>query len=98
MPGLSVRPGDRVREGQVIAKLGSTGQASQPHLHFHVADADFPLAEGLPYHLKGFRILGAHRSIEEFSQGEPWHRSAVPAQASAPRFPEPNLVVEFPGG
>lgn len=94
MPGLSVRPGDRVREGQVIAKLGSTGQASQPHLHFHVADADFPLAEGLPYLLKGFRTLGAYRSIEEFGQGGPWRASAAPT--SAPQFPAPNLVVAFP--
>jgi murein DD-endopeptidase MepM/ murein hydrolase activator NlpD len=40
MPGLLVKPGERVRRGQVIARLGSTGQASRPHLHFHVADAN----------------------------------------------------------
>ena len=96
MPGLGVRTGDRVREGQVIAKLGSTGQASRPHLHFHVADADFPLAEGLPYLLKEFATLGAYDSIEAFDQGGPWRRSAVPAQPNAPQFPEPNRVVEFP--
>lgn len=96
MPGLAVRVGDRVREGQVIAKLGSTGQASRPHLHFHVADADFPLAEGLPYLLRGFTTLGAYDSIEAFDQGAPWRRSAVPTEPNAPRFPEPNLVVQFP--
>lgn len=96
MPGLKVRVGDRVREGQVIAKLGSTGQASQPHLHFHVADADFPLAEGLPYLMKGFRTLGAYESIQAFDQGASWRRSAAPPQPDAPRFPEPNLVVQFP--
>jgi murein DD-endopeptidase MepM/ murein hydrolase activator NlpD len=31
-----VRVGDRVRTGQAIATLGSTGQASGPHLHFEV--------------------------------------------------------------
>lgn len=31
-----VRPGDDVTKGEVIAKVGSTGNASTPHLHFEV--------------------------------------------------------------
>lgn len=33
---LEVGAGDRVREGQRIAKVGSTGESSAPHLHFEV--------------------------------------------------------------
>ena len=33
---LLVKVGDRVRKGQVIARLGNTGNANASHLHFHV--------------------------------------------------------------
>ncbi len=51
MPGsIRVAKGDRVRRGQVLASLGFTGDSTEPHLHFHVADSPSPLAgEGLPY-------------------------------------------------
>lgn len=37
---LSVRPGDRVDRGQIVATLGGTGQASAPHLHFEIWKGD----------------------------------------------------------
>lgn len=96
-PGsIRVRRGDRVRRGEAIAELGYTGESTGPHLHFHLADADLPLAaEGLPYALDGWRPLGAYRSFDAYAKGGPWTPSITGSMA-ARGFPAPFAVVEFP--
>jgi murein DD-endopeptidase MepM/ murein hydrolase activator NlpD len=37
---ILVKPGDRVTAGQVIARCGSSGAASEPALHYHLQDAE----------------------------------------------------------
>lgn len=94
-PGIDVRVGDRVRRGQVIARLGFTGQTTGPHLHFHLADANSPLgAEGLPYRIDGVEILGSYPSIAAFAHGGPWDAPRQDGRAG-PLFPGPNTVVRF---
>jgi hypothetical protein len=50
-PGsLRVKAGDRVRRGQVVARIGASGDAREPHLHFEVTTSSKLLAgEGVPY-------------------------------------------------
>ncbi len=47
---VRVDPGDRVRRGQVIGRVGNSGNSSEPHLHYHLQDAagGFGLPLGLP--------------------------------------------------
>ena len=58
-PGsLRVKLGDRVKRGQVIALLGNSGNSTEPHVHFQIADGpSFLAAEGLPY-ATDFEVLG----------------------------------------
>jgi len=95
-PGsIRVKPGQSVHRGEVIGQLGFTGESTGPHLHFHVSDANAPLAaEGLPYALDAFRVLGAYASIEDFAQGKPWTSSPATGEG----FPAPLSVVDFGNG
>jgi murein DD-endopeptidase len=79
-PGsIRVARGETVRRGQVLALLGFTGDSTEPHLHFHVADHPAPLlGEGLPFEFEAFRVHGA----------------GAPALRQRER-PAPNAVVSF---
>jgi hypothetical protein len=56
IPGsVAVKPGDRIKAGQVIGKLGNSGNSSEPHLHFHVCDGPEPLfCNGQPFEIDHF--------------------------------------------
>ncbi len=56
---VTVKPGDKVSEGQVLGHLGNTGNANASHLHFQLMDGPSLLdADSLPYQLKGFSYDG----------------------------------------
>jgi murein DD-endopeptidase MepM/ murein hydrolase activator NlpD len=58
---LRVKAGDRVRRGQVIAHIGASGDAREPHLHFEVTTSSKILAgEGVPYLIDRYRSKSAN--------------------------------------
>ena len=69
-PGsITVKAGQRVKKGQVIAQLGFTGQTTGPHLHLHVADKDSPLgAEGFPFIFDEFTLIGRYPDFSKFGK------------------------------
>lgn len=55
-PSLSVRAGQRVAAGQIIGKVGNSGESTEPHLHFHLADGpSVNNAEGIPIAFDGWK-------------------------------------------
>jgi murein DD-endopeptidase MepM/ murein hydrolase activator NlpD len=80
-PGtLRVKVGDRVRRGQVLGLLGNSGNSTEPHLHFHIGNANAPLAsEGLPYLIDAWDLHG----------GGTWkpQRNQLPLDNAKVRFP-----------
>ncbi|WP_322013324.1 M23 family metallopeptidase [Paraburkholderia sp. J12] len=52
---LKVKQGQRVREGQMLGRVGTSGNSSEPHLHFQVSNGPLPLASnGVPYVIREF--------------------------------------------
>ena len=94
--GAPVAVGNRAKAGQVVGFLGFTGQASAPHLHFHLADRPSILgAEGQPYVFTSLTRLGQYATIDSFSRGETWP-PVDRSETVRDSFPPPNLVVRFP--
>lgn len=83
-PGsVKVKEGQRVRRGQVIGRVGSTGNSLAPHLHFQVNDKKgTPLASnGITYMIDRFRITGRGKSTADFGEAEAGKKplSIIPA-------------------
>ena len=73
-PGsLRVRPGERVKKGQVVGLVGNSGNSTEPHLHFHLMDNTSPLgSEGIPYVHETFALVGkCARAFTECKRGTP---------------------------
>jgi hypothetical protein len=97
---VRVRPGDRLRRGQVLGRVGNTGNSSEPHLHFQVTDAaGLPSgleADGVPYVFDRFRLDSRILGLD----GDPPALVRVPApppHRRAGQYPLTGDVVAFPG-
>lgn len=98
MPGsIPLKVGDKVRAGQVVARVGFTGQASEPHLHFHLADRNSVLgAEGIPFTFKKFNHKGFFNNWGDFGK-KTWSTAEKRyyGKESSGR-PISNSVIKFP--
>ena len=91
-PGtLRVRQGERVRRGQVVGLVGNSGNSTEPHLHFHISDANSPLgSEGIPYTHDAVELVGRCRVIGAACERTTpaVRRGEMPMQNALVRFPQ----------
>lgn len=59
-PGsFTVKPGDRVETGQILGRVGNSGNTSEPHLHIHLQDTPKDtFGEGIPLYFHRYRLNG----------------------------------------
>lgn len=67
IPGsIRFKPGQRVRAGQIIGKLGNSGNSEEPHLHFQIMNApDFLASEGIPFGHPSLTVQPADLTIDK---------------------------------
>jgi len=98
---VKVAPGERVRRGQLLGKLGNTGNTSGPHLHFHLMDGPSVLgSSGIPYVMDSFVFAGqipeAQFAAATGVEGD-WSKGL--SHRPSPRrgqFPLDLAIVDFP--
>jgi peptidase M23-like protein len=84
---LAVHPHDHIRRGSPIGRVGNTGNATAPHLHFQITDTDSVLqSQGVPFVLDKFTDLGPGATFE---------LDKHPSTPSSRVMPAGNVVVEF---
>ena len=77
---VRVQVGEHVRRGQLLARVGCSGDAREPHLHFEVTtSANLLAGEGLPYLISHYRMRMAN---------DEW-------QARIRELPLSNTVIDF---
>jgi murein DD-endopeptidase MepM/ murein hydrolase activator NlpD len=80
LSSMTVRPGERVRRGQLIGRMGSTGRSTGSHLHYEVR-IDGRAVNPVPFMrstdiILAIRDRAGNRSMDQVAQGGPSKQTA----------------------
>ncbi len=102
-PGsVTVTAGAKVKRGDVLGKVGNTGNSQAPHLHLHVMNGPSPLqSNGIPYVFESFKLTAIDKAgTADFDKaeatGSPLTLTPVsPPQVLSRVLPLDLTIVEF---
>lgn len=93
---VGVKPGQSVRRGVVLGRLGQSGNSNGPHLHLQVSNATtFAASEGLPFAFDAFVSRGSWSVTqaidpeEKFGNTDAQRRLQMPLDGDVIEFPPP---------
>jgi murein DD-endopeptidase MepM/ murein hydrolase activator NlpD len=85
--------GQHVKKGDVLARVGDSGNAGGPHLHFQIADKPtFELSEGMPFVFSSMDLLGMTNEGAMLDPASTFHgqpsaeKNALPLYGDVVRF------------
>ena len=76
---IKVKIGDNVKRGEILGKVGHSGNSTAPHLHFHIMDSvDFLKAKGIPCVFEKYELFKENN----------WHtvNNGIPSDKDLIRF------------
>lgn len=94
---VRVKIGDTVKRGDVIGRLGNSGNTTGPHLHFHIMGQGpgIFLSQGLPYTISSFQLKGTILNPDELEAARtPWKVQRTSRQIIS-EMPALNYLVDF---
>jgi murein DD-endopeptidase MepM/ murein hydrolase activator NlpD len=98
---ITVREGQRVRQGEVIGRIGNSGNSTGAHLHFHLmtapSDGFVAAAEGVSFVLDRFEVIGqiTPEQFEDTDRGIPIGPFAPRGMVRSRELPQGGMVVNF---
>lgn len=94
---ITVRPGQKVAAGQVVAQIGSSGYTTGPQLHVGLLDGPRPLgSEGVPFGFSRFSVAGTLTNYTGIFEGKPAVIRPELVGEHVKEMPLDNQVLGFP--
>ena len=94
--GLKVKVGDEVNRGDILGRLGNSGNSTEPHLHAHIVDRpSFLAGQGVPYEFEHFEATGATQYVAK-PHDQMFFNGIGELKPFTDDYPAENAAVSFP--